>query len=101
MVVDFTDGFQRVLQLAVIVEPLSDARRQFAGKTELPGAATGVADGQNGEGVALTAGALGTAAGMADGALDQGAAQNQAGAGQVIEQPSSSLERLFVCHPYR
>jgi hypothetical protein len=71
--IQLADGLDRFFQLLVVAQPLAHLRNQFAMDAELPGAATGIADGKNRLRVSFTAGALGAAAGVASGALDKGA----------------------------
>ena len=54
----------------------------FGGEADLLGASAGIADGQNPDQVAGSAGADGTAGAMADAAMEQGAAEDLGGGGQ-------------------
>ena len=96
--IQLADGLDGALQLLVVAQPLTHLRDLFAMQTELPGAAAGIADGENCLRVAFTTGALGAAAGMTCGAFDEGAAQDFAGGGEVFEETLTSLDGLLVCH---
>ena len=85
--IQLADCLNRFLQLLVIAQPLAHLRNLLAVDAELPGAATRIADGQNGLRMSFTAGALGASAGMTGGALDQGATQDFARGGEAFEEP--------------
>jgi hypothetical protein len=101
MMVQLADGFQGVLELAVVVEPTLDERHLLVAQAELTGTAARIGNGEHGLGMALAAGTLPTAGRMKGGALKQGAAQDLAGAGELLEETPSSLDDLSLCHLYR
>jgi len=86
MMVEFADGFQEGLHLAIVVQPLLDQGFKLGAKTDLTGAAAGITDGQDQDGVAAAGGALGAALAMADGALQQGAAEEEFEVGQATQE---------------
>jgi len=68
--------------LAVVAQPLLDQGFLFGGEADLLGTSAGVADGQDPDQVAGSAGADGTAGAMPDAAMEQGAAQDLGGGRQ-------------------
>jgi hypothetical protein len=100
-VIQLADSLDGALQFLVIAQPLTHLGDLFAMQAELPGAAAGIADGENCLRVALTTGALGATAGMTRSALDERAAQDFAGGGEAFEEALTSLDGLLVCHLYR
>ena len=94
--IQLADGLGRFLQPLVIAQPLAHLRNLLAMDAELPGAATRIADGQNGLRVSFTAGALGATAGVTCGALDQRAAQDFACEGKTFEDSLTSLDGLLI-----
>ena len=77
-VIQLADSLDGALQLLVVAQPLAHLGGLFAMDTELPGAAAGIADGENGLRMSFTTGTLGAAAGMTRGSFDEGAAQDLA-----------------------
>jgi len=100
-VVQLADGFNGALQLLVIAQPLAHWWDQFATETELPGAAAGIADGENCLRMSFTTGAFGAAVGVTGGAFDEGSAQDFAGGREELQEPLTSLDGLLMCHLYR
>ena len=99
--VQLADGLHGALQLLVIAQPLAHCWDQFATETELPGAAAGIADGENGLRMSFPTGAFGAAAGVTGGALDERATQDFARGGKALQEPLTSWDGLRVCHLYR
>ena len=60
--------------------------------------ATGIADGEHGDGMPFAARTLGTAGAMADGALEQGAAEDVAGVGETLEEAVAAADDLLLLH---
>src|SRR5919109_3230045 len=100
-VVQLADGLDSFLQLLVIAQPVPYLRNQFGTNAELASAAAGIADGQNGLRMSLTAGAFRAATGMTGSALDEGTAQDLARGGEAFEEPLTGLHGLPVSHVYR
>ena len=96
--IQLADGLDSALQLLVVAQPLAHLWDLFAMQAELPGAAAGIADGENCLRMAFTSGALGAAAGMTRGSFDEGTAQDFAGGGEAFEEALTSLDGLLVCH---
>src|ERR1022692_5338955 len=69
-------------EFPVVAQPLLDHGFLFGGEAELLGASAGIADGQDPDQVAGSAGADGAAGAMPDAAMEQGAAENLGGGGQ-------------------
>ena len=99
--IQLADGFDIRLQFLIVLQPLAHLRDLFAMHAELAGAATGIADGQNGLRMSFTAGALGAPAGVTGGSFDEGTSQEFAGGREAFEEPIASLDGLLVCHLYR
>ena len=68
-VIDLADGFQARFQIAIILQPLLNLRHAFGPNAELSGDAAGISNGENPDGVSLTAVTLGTALLMPNGAV--------------------------------
>lgn len=99
--IQLADGLDGALQPLVVAEPLADLWDQFATDAELPGAAAGIADGENCLRMSFPTGAFGAAAGVVSSAFDEGAAQDFAGGGETLEEALTSLDGLLMCHLYR
>jgi len=70
----------------------------LARQADLTDDTAGIADGEDGDGMAFAAGALGAAGAMADGALEQGAAQDLAGLGQAGQETVALSDDLLLLH---
>lgn len=73
-------------------------RDLLVGKTDLSNGTAGVAGGEDGDGVAITAGAFGAAGTMTDGAEEEGAAEDVAGLGEAGEKTVALDHDLVVFH---
>src|ERR1039458_9762443 len=82
LLVQLAVALQGGLQFPVVAQPLLDHGFLFGGEAELLGASAGIADGQDPDQVAGSAGADGAAGAMPDAAMEQGAAENLGGGGQ-------------------
>jgi hypothetical protein len=71
------------------------------GEAELLGASAGIADGQDPDPVAGSAGADGTAGAMADAAMEQGAAEDLGGGGQGGGEFGAGFGDRHVFHAYK
>ena len=80
--VELTDALQGGIEFGVVAQPLLDQSFLFGGETDLFGAAAGVADGQDPDGMAATVGANGATGAMADLAVEQRAAEDLGGGGE-------------------
>jgi hypothetical protein len=69
-------------------------------EAELTNDTAGIADGEDGDGMALATGALGTAGAMTDGALEQGATEDLTGLGETGYEAVAPLDDLLVIHHY-
>ena len=78
------------------MQPLLDHGFLFGGEADLFGAPAGIADGQDPDQVAGSAGADGTAGAMADAAMEQGAAEDPGGGGQGGGELFSSYVLSFI-----
>jgi|GEM_PF-5411346 len=70
----------------------------LVGKADLADDGAGVADGEDGDGMAFAAGAFGAAGAMADGALEEGTAEDLGGVGEAGEEAMAALDDLLVIH---
>jgi len=75
-------------------------RDLLVGKTDLANDGAGVADGEDGDGVAFAAGAFWAAGAMTDGALEEGAAEDIGGIGEACEEAVAALDDPLVIHHY-
>jgi len=73
-------------------------RDLLLGKADLANDTAGVADGQDGDGMAFAARTFGAAGAMADGALEQGAAEDVASLGEAGEKAVALLDELLMLH---
>ena len=80
--IQLADAFQGVSQFAVIAQPLLDENFLFGGQADRFGAATGIGDGQDPDGMAGALGAGGAAGAVANAAVEQGAAEDLGGGGE-------------------
>ena len=67
-------------------------------QTDLTNDTAGIANGEDGDGMAFAARAFGAAGAMADGALKQGAAQDLAGLGEAVEEAVALLNDPLLLH---
>ena len=72
----------------------------FGGEADLLGASAGIADGQDPDQMAGSAGADGTAGAMADAAMEQGAAEDFGGGGQGGGEFGAGCGDGYVFHSY-
>jgi hypothetical protein len=78
VVVELADLFERLLEVVVVLQPLTHLRHKFWAQGELAHATTGIGDGENIQRMALTAGALGAIAAMGTNApMEERAAQEK------------------------
>jgi len=73
-------------------------RDLLLGKTDLANDGAGVADSEDGDGVALAASAFGAAGAMANGALEQGAAEDLGSVGEASEEAVAALDDPLLIH---
>ena len=95
--IQLADALQGVFQFAVVAQPLLDENLLFGGETDLFGAAAGIADGQDPDGVAGAFGANGTAGAVTDAAVEQGAAEDLSSGREGGSELGACLDdRLFL-----
>ena len=96
--VEFTDAFQSIFELAVVAQPQPDHGFLFGTKAELLGAATWITDGQYPNGAALSRGADRTAGAVADEPVEQRAAEDLGGGGQSLDQLGAFAGDCILLH---
>src|SRR5512141_1292371 len=98
LLVQFADLFQSGSQLVVIVETATHLGDLLRRQAELANDAAWISDGENGNGMAFTAGAFGTTGAMADGALEQRAAQDVGGLWEASQEAVAAEDDLLSIH---
>lgn len=93
--VQFGDGLQGLLELAVILEPLPDLRQLVTVQADLTIPAAGVVDVENPLGMTDAVGAHRTTAGMEGGAVEKGATQDLGEGGDAGDE---AVESGCGCH---
>jgi len=97
-VVEFTDALQGSLEFLVIAQPLLDEGLLFFGEADLLVAATGIADGQHPDKMALTSSTDGAAGAMADAAAEQGATKDLGGGGESCSELGAGFDDRLLLH---
>jgi hypothetical protein len=100
LLVEFADGLQRCLRLAVMVQRFADLGDLIRAEAQLACATAGITHIENPEGMAFASGALGTTTGVVDGTLKKGAAQNVAEVGESSQEFVAAGGSLLTCHHY-
>jgi hypothetical protein len=99
--IDLTDALQRVFELVIIAQPLLDDGLLFGAEAELLGAPTRIADRQNPDRVARSAGANGAAGAMANNATEQRATDDLGGERKGRGEFGTLAEEGLLIHLYR
>jgi hypothetical protein len=98
LLVQLADALQGGLEFPVVVQPLLEYGFLLGGEADLLGASAGIADGQDPDPVAGSAGADGTAGAMADAAVEQRAAEDFGGGGQCGGEPGAGFGDRCMFH---
>jgi len=98
--VQLAHGFQGGFQLPIVVQPLADLGHLVAVQADLAGAAAGIADAEDPDGMAAATITLGATLPMTDGALDQRSAEDEAQIGKTLEEAISLLGGAAMFHYY-
>ena len=98
LLIQFADFLQSGFQLAVVGQAAPYRSGLLGREADLANDAAGIADGKDGDRMALAASALGAAGAMADDALEQGAAEDLAGLGEAGEEAAAFADDLLVIH---
>src|ERR1700693_3068896 len=99
--VDLTDALQGVFELVVVTQPLLDNRFLFGTKTDLLGAAAGITNRQDPNGMAISVGTHGTAGAMTNDAAEQRATDDLGGKREGGGEFGALAEGGFFYHLYR
>ena len=100
LVIEFADTLQGGFQFLIIGEPLLNSGDDLGAKTNLFGAATGIADGQHPNGMTLAVGADGAAGAMADVTMEQRAAEDLGRGREMSGEFGAGLDDLLLLHSY-
>ena len=98
MPVALADPLQGGFQFAVLGQATPHRSHLLWRQADLANDPSRIADGEDGDGMAIAAGAFGTAGAMADGALEQGAAEDFAGLGETAEEAVAPADDLLMIH---
>ena len=95
--VELANLLEYLLDVLVVLQPLTHLRHEFGAQAELAHVTTGIGDGENTQRMSLTAGAPGAFAAMGSNApMKEGTTQDLASDRQAIKEPLARTEGLFV-----
>jgi hypothetical protein len=96
--VEFANALQTLLDVAIVLERLTNLRNLIGPQADLAILSAGITHGEDPERMALAAGALGTTRGVMDGALEQRSAEDVRGGGKLGGELLSFADGLLSCH---
>jgi hypothetical protein len=98
LLIQLTDIFQSGFEFVVVGQATPYRSDLIVREADLANGAAGVAHGEDGDGMALTAGAFGATGAMADGAQEQGATEDGASLRESGEEAVAPFDDLLMFH---
>src|SRR2546423_1761405 len=100
LMVEFADALQSGFEFLIITEPLLNGGDDLRAEAKLFGAAAGVGDGQDPDGVTLALGADRATGTVADVAMEQRAAEDFSRGREMSGEFGAGLDDLLLNHSY-